>query len=87
MGTVIDILKSDPLLKPAEKRIFLTQSILTNTDQQTDQSLWSKNINLYFSDDFCNSKKILLQQGNKFIITKDFLYAAKLSPDSDNDVE
>ena len=44
--------------------------------------VWNKNNNIYLSNDFFKSSKVLLKGGNYFKLTKDYLYAGRITKDN-----
>ena len=55
-----------------KQRIILAHDPEASSNQN-DSGEWSFDINLYYSDDFFKTSKLLLEYGNKFVLNKKFL--------------
>jgi hypothetical protein len=60
--------------KIPEKRILLAYE--PNGSGHQKLSGWNMKTHLYFSDDLFKTKTIVVNQGNKFLLTNNFLFVA-----------
>lgn len=62
-----------------EKRILMIKQADQTSNQSPDE--WSPKNTLIKSDDFFENSKVILNGGNQFKLTKDYLYVAKMTKD------
>jgi hypothetical protein len=62
-----------------EKRILIVKQGDQTTNQSPDE--WSYQNMLLKSDDFYSHSKVIVKGGNRFVLTKDYLYVAKVIKD------
>ena len=60
-----------------KERILVTLEPHAKGDQKT--SGWSYKVDFVYSDDFFKSKRIAAHKGNKFLLTKDYLFVAQVA--------
>lgn len=48
---------------------------------------WSENVDVSYSDDFFSTSKTLLKNGNKFLMTKNFMFLAQVTNEKKQDVQ
>ncbi len=63
--------------KLPKERIFITHDPTATGHQNQDKKTWSPSVNLYYSDDFFNTKKMALNNGNSIIKTEHYMFIAK----------
>ena len=59
-----------------KERIILTYDPRGKGDQKNEG--WSYKIDCVYSDDFFRTAKVLVSKGNKFLLTKDYLFIAEV---------
>lgn len=64
--------------KIPKERIILSQE-LTSGNQNQKINGWSTKTHLFYSDDFFKSKSMIVNQGNKFLLTQDFIFVAQVA--------
>ncbi len=67
----------------APERILITHDPTATGHQNSERLKWSNSVNLYFSDDFFKSKKLLMNGGNAIIRQDHYMFIAR-SVDADN---
>ena len=60
-----------------KERIFVTHDPTVTGHQNQEKLVWSPRINLYYSDDFFKTQKLVLNNGNTIIKTEYYMFAAK----------
>lgn len=75
--------KSNNTLIPKE-RIFLAHEPSGKGHQKI--SGWSEKVHLSFSDNFFKTRKMLVMYGNKFLVTDNFIFVAKVISEETQDV-
>ena len=65
--------------KLPKERIFITHDPLATGHQRANKAKWSPVINLYMTDDYFKSLKLMLAAGNSLIKTENYMYVAKSS--------
>ena len=68
-------------LKLPKERVFITHDPTNTGHQNSKRKTWSTTVNLYVSDDFFRSKKIVLPNGNSLIKTDNYIFCAKADKD------
>lgn len=63
-------------IKIPRERILLANEPLGKGHQRI--AGWSEKVHVSYSDDFFKTSKQIVKQGNKFLITKDFLFVAQV---------
>jgi hypothetical protein len=63
--------------KLPKERIYITHDPTATGHQNQDKRTWSPSVNLYYSDDFFNTKKLILNNGNSIIKTEYYMFIAK----------
>lgn len=63
--------------KVPKERLFITHDPQATGHQNQKRKTWSTSVNLYVSDDFFQSKKIALSNGNSLIKTDNYMFCAK----------
>ena len=63
-----------------DERIFVTRDPSNDKNQKISKK-WSVNINLYESDDFFKSERMLVEGGNTIVKTEQYMFVAKSHED------
>lgn len=60
-----------------KQRIFITHDPQATGHQNSNKKMWSPAVSLYYSDDFFETKKLVLSGGNSLIKTEHYMFVAK----------
>ena len=63
--------------KLPKERVFVTHDPTATGHQNQNRRTWSPTVNLYFSDDFFESKTMALTNGNSLIKTENYMFCAR----------
>jgi hypothetical protein len=61
-----------------KERLFITRDVKQGKHQQTMKN-WLEDVDLFMSDDFFKTQKLVLEGANKLVKTDHFMFASKYS--------